>query len=277
VAGLSAWICVTCGVQHAPAATPPDHCRICEDERQYVGHEGQRWTTLEEMRAEGHRNTLEELEPNLVSIRTEPDFAIGQHALLVRGPGGNILWDCISYLDADTVTAVRDLGGISAIAVSHPHFYGSCVEWSHTFGAPIHLPSADHAFVMRPDPAIRLFTDEELELLPGRKVFRIGGHFQGSTVLLWRDGASGRGALLTGDSIALGADPDSISVMYSYPNLIPLPAGAIRDMADRVLMLEFDRLYDGWRGGVIPSSAGDTISRSLERYVGMLEGTWSRR
>jgi hypothetical protein len=31
----------------------------------------------------------------------------------------------ISYLDDDLVRQIRDLGGIRAIAVSHPHFYGS--------------------------------------------------------------------------------------------------------------------------------------------------------
>ena len=28
------YICVTCGVQHADSLLPPEHCAICEDERQ---------------------------------------------------------------------------------------------------------------------------------------------------------------------------------------------------------------------------------------------------
>ena len=31
------FICLTCGAQHAASEEPPDHCIICEDERQYVG------------------------------------------------------------------------------------------------------------------------------------------------------------------------------------------------------------------------------------------------
>ena len=45
---MPAWICVTCGVQQADSDQPPAHCPICQDERQYVGHGGQKWTTLDE-------------------------------------------------------------------------------------------------------------------------------------------------------------------------------------------------------------------------------------
>lgn len=270
------YICVTCGVQHAPSDGPPERCAICEDERQYVGAEGQRWTTLEEMRGR-YRNTFVDLEPNLVSIRTEPGFAIGQHALLVRTPGGNLLWDCLSYLDDETIGRVRDLGGISAIAISHPHFYDSCVGWSDAFeGARILLPVADQRWVMRPSPAIVHFEEDEVEPVPGVRVIRTGGHFHGSTVLHWQAGAGGRGVLCTGDSLSVVADGRSVTVMYSYPNRIPLGASAVRDVGDRALGHPFDRLYGGWRGDVIPSDAMAAVTRSVGRYVGMLEGTWPR-
>src|SRR5436309_2780172 len=136
------YICVTCGVQFGPSDGPPPNCAICEDERQYVGWDGQRWTTLEDMRGR-YRNELVELEPGLHRVSTAPSFAIGQSAHLVRTPQGNVLWDCLSYLDNETVAAVHELGGIAAIAISHPHFYASCIEWSRAFDdAPIYLPVA---------------------------------------------------------------------------------------------------------------------------------------
>ena len=49
------FICLTCGVQYADSPAPPDRCAVCEDERQYVPREGQRWTTLKEMQAAGHK------------------------------------------------------------------------------------------------------------------------------------------------------------------------------------------------------------------------------
>jgi hypothetical protein len=272
----TAWICATCGVQHAPSEEPPAACRICEDERQYVPAEGQRWTSLDELRAAGHRNELEDLEPGLTQIRTEPSFAIGQQAYLVQTPRGNVLWDCISYLDEATVEEVTRRGGITAIAISHPHFYASCVEWAHAFGATINLPSADRRWVMRPDDAIDHFNGAELGLVPRVRVIRVGGHFHGSTVLHWAAGAEARGVLLTGDTIATVADPRWVTVMYSYPNRIPLSADEVRDVAQRVDALEFDRLYAGWNGDVIISGAREAVRRSFERYAAMVEGTWER-
>ena len=76
-------ICVTCGTQFPPADHPPQHCPICEDERQYVGLDGQEWTTSEELRRT-HKNEIRREELCLWGIRTEPSFAIGQRALIVR-------------------------------------------------------------------------------------------------------------------------------------------------------------------------------------------------
>ena len=119
---MANYICATCGVQYADAETdaPPEHCLICEDERQYIGLKGQRWVTMPELQKE-HHNRIEDVDLNLTGIGTVPGFAIGQRALLVQTPNGNVLWDCISLLNDSTVGAVRALGGISAIAVSHPH------------------------------------------------------------------------------------------------------------------------------------------------------------
>jgi hypothetical protein len=95
-------------VQFTPAAGPPPACPICEDERQYVGPRGQEWTTLEELRRE-RRNVLTLEEPGLLSIRSEPIFAIGQRALLVKTPEGNVLWDCITLVDDATIAGRHGL------------------------------------------------------------------------------------------------------------------------------------------------------------------------
>src|SRR5262245_28186057 len=143
------YLCTTCGTQHAESLRPPDRCIICEDERQYIGWGGQRLTTLDELRAD-HTNQVREEEPGLTGIGTMPKFGIGQRALLVRSPGGNVLWDCISLIDDATVEAVRNLGGLAAVAVSHPHYYSSMVAWSRAFGAiPISLHGADRRWGMR--------------------------------------------------------------------------------------------------------------------------------
>src|SRR5688572_995453 len=96
-------ICTTCGTQFASMQANPKGCPICLDERQYIGPDGQQWTTLEAMRREEWRNSIREQEPSLIGIGTEPRFGIGQRALLVQTSHGNVLWDCISFLDDKTI------------------------------------------------------------------------------------------------------------------------------------------------------------------------------
>ncbi len=190
------YICITCGTQHAASDQPPPRCAICEDERQFVNWGGQQWTTLERLR-ERHGIVLRREDPGLDGVGIEPPFAIGQRALLVRATSGNVLWDCIPLIDGAIADAVQGLGGIRAIAISHPHYYSAMVEWSEACdGAPIYLHAADRAWVMRPHPAIRFWEGERHDLGPGLTLIRCGGHFAGGTVLHWAGGASGQGALL---------------------------------------------------------------------------------
>lgn len=264
---MPAYICKTCGVQYPPAALPPQSCPICEDERQYVGWNGQQWTTLAELQREGRRNTLIEEEPALTSIGTTPSFAIGQRALLVQTPTGNVLWDCISYIDAESIEAVRRLGGVQAICISHPHFYAAMIEWSDAFaGAPIHIPCVDERWVMRRSPALNLWDGDALTVLPGLTLLRLGGHFEGSTVLHWPDGQNGRGVLLSGDTVTVVPDRRYVSFMYSYPNLIPLSQATVQRMVNQLRPYPFARIYGAWNGRVVSTDGFAAVERSAERY-----------
>lgn len=83
------WICRTCAMQYADTVHPPDACPICQDERQYVGWDGQQWTTMDEL-AHDHVNVIREEEPGLYGIGVEPAVAIGQRALLVQTARGRL-------------------------------------------------------------------------------------------------------------------------------------------------------------------------------------------
>jgi len=264
---MPTYICVTCGVQFAEREEPPPSCPICEDERQFVNPRGQMWTTPEALRR-SHRNVLRAEEPGLIGIGIEPSFGIGQRALVVRTPEGNILWDCTSLLDGAVVEAVRAWGGLAAIAISHPHFYAAMVDWSRAFGgAPIYLSGADREYVMRPDPMIEFWEGDRRPLPGGLTLVRCGGHFGGSTLLHWPAGAGGRGALLTGDTIQAVPNRRAVSFMYSFPNYIPLPAAAVRQIAAAVEPLAFDRIYGGWFDRSVPSGAKEVVTRSAARYA----------
>jgi len=264
---VRSYICATCAVQQPPSEAPPKHCPICEDERQYVRQGGQAWTTIEELRLRGDRIEIRELEPGLVGVGVTPSLGIGQRALLLRTANGNILWDCVGYIDDEAVAAIRSRGGISAIAFSHPHFYGAMVEWSHAFGgAPIYVPAADREWVQRDDSAIVTWSGTR-KLAPGVSLIQCGGHFEGSAVLHWAAGAENRGALLVGDSITVVPDVRFVSFMRSYPNLIPLPADEIRRIVDRVRPYRFDRIYGGWWDRVVDTGGIAAIEKSAERYL----------
>ena len=55
------------------------------------------------------------------------------------------------FADDETIAQVNARGGIRAIAISHPHFYSSMIEWAEFFDAQIFLHSADREWVMRPE------------------------------------------------------------------------------------------------------------------------------
>ena len=260
------FICTTCGVQYAESEAPPGSCVICSEERQYIGWQGQQWTTLDALRR-GHRSRIEPEGPGITGLGMEPSFGIGQRALHVRSAGG-VIWDCTSLVDEAAVAKVRSLGGARAMAISHPHFYASMVEWSRALGGiPVYLHEADRAWVMRDDPALVYWGGDTLELEPGVTLIHCGGHFAGSTALCWADGADGLGALLTGDTIMVAQDRRTVSFMYSYPNLIPLDAAGVRRIVAAVEPFEFEQIYGGWTGKSVRVAGKTAIRYSARRYL----------
>ena len=273
---MPAFICTACGAQYAPSAAAPTSCTICDEERQYVPPRGQTWTTPEALAA-SHFNGWRQHEPNLLGGGTQPSFAIGQRALLVSTPHGNILWDCISMLDPATIRLIEGLGGLKAIAISHPHFYTSMAEWSAAFGGiPIHLHADDKRWIMRPDRAVALWSGETKEIMPGVTLIRGGGHFPGGTMLHWAAGAGGRGVLLSSDIATVTTDRKFLSFMRSYPNLIPLSARQVAAIAAALEPFEFDTIYGHFFDRMIAHGAKAILRTSVTRYIDALGGAYER-
>ena len=261
-------ICVTCGTQYASAQA---NCPVCQEERQYVPAAGQGWTTLGRLRR-SHMVALRQ-DGEFIGIGTSPSFAIGQRALLVRTPHGNILWDCISLIDPLMVELINGLGGLAGIAISHPHYYTTMIEWSRAFGGvPIHLHEADRAWVMRGGPEIAFWSGQSKSLAPGLTLVHCGGHFEGGQLLHWADGAAGRGALMAGDLLQVTADRKFVGFMRSYPNFIPLGEAAVRAIAATVEPWAFGALYGVFWDRVIATDAKQAFEASIERTL-----YWLRR
>jgi hypothetical protein len=267
---VSFWICATCAVEHSEQV---EVCAICADERQWVPADGQHWTTLDELAANGTEVVIEEVEPDLYGVTSKPPAGIGQQSMLVRTPGGNLLWDPIGFVDDDAVRRVRELGGVVGIIASHPHMYGVQVEWSHRLGGvPVYVSEADAEWVARQDPVIETWSGK-LTPLPGITVIQPGGHFPGSAIIHWAEGADGKGVILSGDTVFANPDRTSVSFMRSYPNRIPL-SGAVVDRVARSLdVFEYDRLYNNF-GSVIPVDAKAVVRRSADRHAAWVRGDY---
>ena len=250
----------------ADTLQPPATCALCEDERQFVGWRGQQWAPPEELR-QRHDNHLEVLEENLFSLETRPALGIGQRALVVRSAEGNVMWDC-TFLGPTGAAQLEELGGLAAMAISHPHFYSVMVDWSEMLGdVPIYVHSADREWVQRPDDRIVFWEGECRSLGPQIELIRCGGHFRGGSVLHWRAGAAGRGALLTGDILQVVQDRRWVSFMYSFPNMIPLSATAVTAIVQAIDPHPFDRLYGIYVDRIIATEAKSVVQRSAARYL----------
>ncbi|KAK9467371.1 beta-lactamase-like protein [Lipomyces arxii] len=271
-------ICATCGNQFGNSP-PPTTCPVCDDPRQYVPASGQSWTSLRKLQDNSEKKYHNEIvqvpnEPDMYSIYTVPQISIGQRAMLVKTKEGkNILWDCITFIDDDTVQRVKDLGGIDAIVISHPHFYSCNVEWGKAFNCPVFLADADKDWAMRKDLGIQhFFTEKRLKLAEDVQAVVVGGHFPGSLVFAWKNEH-----LLVADSIQIVLSglgererlPGTVmfTFMYSYPNMIPLDPDSILGIWDAVKDLQFNQVHSGWPGRVVKPDGKLKILESAKLIV----------
>lgn len=260
-------LCNACGTSYDDSQGNIERCKICEDARQYVPVSGQRWIDFNALVA-SHSNTWQQVTPSLFSLKTVPAFAINQRAFLLRTPQGNILWDCIANLDPATRTLIAALGGLSAIAISHPHYYTTLQDWAAAFNAPVYLHAADGEWILRDSPFIHLWEGDTLDVLPSVTLRRLGGHFPGGTVLHWQEG---EGTLLVGDILQVTPGADAVSFMWSYPNMLPLSAASVETLTQRLQDVRFERLYGAFEGQNITADAQHIVMRSARKYLSCLQ------
>jgi glyoxylase-like metal-dependent hydrolase (beta-lactamase superfamily II) len=256
--------CCTCGTQYPTDKPIPELCPICSDDRQYFVDEGQTWTNTTELLTD-HKTCIKELNSSLYELRVNPLFALGQRALLLLSPGGNILWDCVPVLDQDAIDFIRSKGGIKVIAFSHPHFYSNVNHWAETFDATVYIHRNDEQWVFNRGKNIRFWAGESKPLWDGISIENIGGHFPGSSVLRVPTLAE-QGSLFTGDTLYVSKNKKHIAMMYSYPNYIPLPADELNRVIKRVNKLNFDAIYGGFEWQNMLTDAKNIFTASIARY-----------
>ncbi|OAQ27151.1 hypothetical protein K457DRAFT_21375 [Linnemannia elongata AG-77] len=267
---VSSFVCVTCGVNTLadPSGKPQESCIICDEPRQYVRQGGQEWTTLEELKSSGKYTnvftpTMADPE-HLISISTTPSYAIGQRGILIKTPKGNILWDCITLIDDETVRKIKEEhGGLKAIVISHPHYYSSLKDWSEAFGGiPIYTHTNDKQWLQRPADNHIFWEGTSLDLLDGEvKVLCPGGHFDGSSLLLWNKN------LLVADTMMVAASRKSVSFMYSFPNYWPLGPNEVQTIWKTVRPYEVNNILGAWIGKEIVGNGRNIIFNSARLYT----------
>ncbi|MEO5983971.1 MAG: MBL fold metallo-hydrolase [Ferruginibacter sp.] len=257
-------ICTTCGTQY-PGDNITHVCKICSEERQYIPEEGQSWSTHEKL-AESHKNEIIKLNDKLFEIVITPKFAIGQRAFLILTGSGNILWDCIALLDSNTINFINSKGGLKAIAISHPHYYSNMNTWAQTFNCPVYIHRKDEQWIFDKGEKITIWEGDEKCLWDEIKIINIGGHFEGSCVILIPS-MSKEGTMLCGDTMYLSPSKKHFAIMYSYPNRIPLPISEIKRIKDRLNSIRFDSIFGFYSYQNLTGNAKEILKQSIERYL----------
>lgn len=177
------------------------------------------------------------------------------------------MWECLSHVTDAALSRLAELGGVEAIAISHPHFYTAVVDWSDALGGvPIYLHAADRQWVQRPSQVIRYWEGDSLRLSDTLELIHLPGHFDGSAGLWWKNGPRSGGSLFAGDAIQVVMDRRFATFMYSYPNLIPLGPGPLAMLEARVARLHFDDVFGYAPGREIVGDAKVRINESFSRY-----------
>jgi len=258
-------ICNTCGTQFPASAPLPQLCPICEDDRQYIGPNGQQWASAAELNNK-HSVLFKKINEQLYDCRIIPSFAIGQRAFLICSPQGNILWDCIPLLNEQVVAFIQSKGGLKAIAFSHPHYYSNMNEWADMFDCPVYIHERDAEWVKHPGPRIQLWEGKEKCFWEGIRAVHVGGHFPGSAVLEVPFLSPG-GALFVGDTLYIAASRRHTAIMYSYPNQVLLGREAFAAALERMKGLPFDTMYGAFDWQTLSGNARTVFEESMERYV----------
>lgn len=170
----------------------------------------------------------------MIAIHTVPKLGIGQRAFLCRSSTGNVLWDCITYLDEETVRQVNSLGGIQAIVISHPHYFSTSMQWAESFNCDVFISAEDEQWIANRGDGhkLKLWKGERLPLLcrhgssSDLMAIKTGGHFPESSVLWWRSAKK----LFIADTFFIVPSglyhvdrlpgTSSFAFMWSYPNYV---------------------------------------------------------
>lgn len=267
-------ICITCGTQFSGNVSTPEICPICIDDRQHVPPCGQKWISRDDLK-KNYQVSLQSMPglsggqsapaTSVYRLKVDPHFALNNRAILIKSKSGNILWDCIPVLDEAAIDSIKSMGGLKAIAISHPHYYSNMNDWAAAFDCPIYVHHLDAEWVMDKGPHINYWQGDELSFFDGIRMIHTGGHFRGSCVLQVPD-LSASGTIFCGDSLYIARSKKHTAVMYSYPNQIILPRADFAAFEKRMSAIQFDSLIGAFDHQELSGNARTIYESSMQGY-----------
>ncbi|BBN04693.1 hypothetical protein MPTK1_3g06910 [Marchantia polymorpha subsp. ruderalis] len=260
-------VCGHCGTMFGVGKARGD-CVICTDDRQLgLLPWGQSWGTYSQLRRLEAPLLLRNAERDLVEISYTTKR---QRCFLILNPLGNILWGSTTFLDDAAIVTIKKLGGIRAIAVSHPHELFGYAKWAVTFQCPVYIHERDKNLVVHNTEFIETWDGEELALCSQIKLIRLGGHYDGGAILHWTNNGldqDGKGVILCADMLQVGEDGQTVSSMRSYHNFIPISESDVQRIIWKLLSVEYERLYASGNIRDLPVNAKVLTNLSLEKYA----------
>jgi hypothetical protein len=233
---LSYFACTNCGFWQRHFA-PPD-CPVCTDVRNDLPEDGWQFLPEEKVQA-NHSGQARQVARDLWAFTTQPSLGLGGMGWLITRPEGNIAFEAAPYYSDEMLSVLRDLGGVTLLAASHPHGYGALWQLQRQFDPDV---VAVHRDDLQHTKAFRVTTpyDDVFELAPGFTLHHIGGHYEGHAAL---HDAPGR-RLFCGDMFKIDQDEAgrsrTISSHKAFHKDIPLTHGEVRHYRDVIAPLDFD-------------------------------------
>ncbi|EFJ13060.1 hypothetical protein SELMODRAFT_424957 [Selaginella moellendorffii] len=184
------------------------------------------------------RNGFKKHESQVFEIITFPKFGIGQRAFLIQTQ------------DDATVEIIKSLGGLRAIAISHPHYYSTNSQWSEAFGGV-------------PGYEMGCLRARKREVLGGQNIPAKSCFYIQVGILLVLKSSTGLMELNGGVFY-------SLEISYSVPNYLPLSSSHAKRINQLTKPWDFERLYGVFQDREIEENAKSCVVFSLQRYIDWL-------
>ena len=244
---LSRYVCTNCGYWQEYFAEPTS-CPVCLDVRHVPPQNG--WTFLSPEALDARVEcSYQEVEPGVWRFTVDPTLGIGPVGYLITSPDGNVAFEGCDWYSDSILQHIDFLGGVSWLSASHPHSHAALWRVSERFGPRIALQREDLPWVSTLNVG-RPF-DERLELRGGdRALIRVGGHFDGQSVLHDRE----RGILFCGDALKLELEDDgrtayAISCHKAFVRGIPLTLAEVAGYREVLEDLDFEQVFTTFEQG----------------------------